>query len=325
MININNISRAFKSTKALQNITFEVNEGELFGLVGPDGAGKTTLFNILVTLTHPDEGQAFVGGFDTDKDFRKVREIIGYLPGQFSLYSDLSCYENLDFFATMYGSSIEANYEIIKPIWQQLEPFKNRRAGKLSGGMKQKLALCCALVHHPTVLFLDEPTTGVDPVSRREFWNILKELKKKKITIMVSTPYMDEATLCDRVGLIQGGKMLKIGTPTNIINDFSGMIFSLRTNAMYQIIQQLQHCKADFNFYPFGQHLHLVTPNEEETNKVQDFIEQIGYKKRDLKAVKPTIEDCFIQLMRKLECYMQAVCDSSPEKNQNFENKNCRL
>jgi len=297
MLKIDNISKSFNTLKALQNIDFEVNEGELFGLVGPDGAGKTTLFNILVTLTRPDEGKAFVGGFDVEKDYRKIKEIIGYLPGQFSLYPDLSCYENLDFFATLYGNTVEANYEIIKPIWKQLEPFKQRRAGKLSGGMKQKLALCCALVHHPSVLFLDEPTTGVDPVSRREFWNILKELKKKKITILVSTPYMDEASLCDRVGLIQSGKMLKIGTPTSIINDFSGMLYSLRTNAMYQIIKQLQYCNANFNYYPFGQHLHIATPNQEETDKICDFLEQTGYKKDDLELITPTIEDCFIQLM----------------------------
>jgi len=163
--------------------------------------------------------------------------------------------------------------------------------------MKQKLALCCALVHRPLVLFLDEPTTGVDPVSRREFWNILKELKKEKITILVSTPYMDEASLCDRVGLIQSGKMLKIGTPESIINDFSGMLFSLRIHAMYQIIQQLRHCNADFNYYPFGQHLHITTPNQNETDKICDFIEKIGYKKEDLELIQPTIEDCFIQLM----------------------------
>ena len=299
MLKIDNISKSFNTLKALQNIDFEVNEGELFGLVGPDGAGKTTLFNVLVTLTRPDEGKAFVGGFDVEKDYRKIKEIIGYLPGQFSLYPDLSCYENLDFFATLYGNTIEANYEIIKPIWRQLEPFKNRRAGKLSGGMKQKLALCCALVHHPSVLFLDEPTTGVDPVSRREFWSILKELKKKNITILVSTPYMDEASLCDRVGLIQSGKMLKIGTPANIISDFSGLLFSMRTNAMYQIIKQLQHCTANFNYYPFGQHLHIATPNQEEADKVCNFVEQIGYKKEDLESIEPTIEDCFIQLMNK--------------------------
>lgn len=297
MLKIDNISKSFNTLKALQNISFEVNEGELFGLVGPDGAGKTTLFNILVTLTRPDEGKAFVGGFNIDSDYRKIKEVIGYLPGQFSLYSDLSCYENLDFFATLYGNSIEANYEIIKPIWKQLEPFKKRRAGKLSGGMKQKLALCCALVHSPLVLFLDEPTTGVDPVSRREFWNILKELKKKGITILVSTPYMDEAGLCDRVGLIQSGKMLKIGTPTNIIDDFSGLLFSMRTNAMYQIIKQLRNCKADFNYYPFGQHLHIATPNQGEAEKICAFIEQTENKKEHLELIKPTIEDCFIQLM----------------------------
>jgi len=308
MLKIENISKSFKAVKALQNIDFEVNEGELFGLVGPDGAGKTTLFNILVTLTQPDEGKAFVGGFDTDKDYRKIREIIGYLPGQFSLYSDLSCYENLDFFATLHGADIEANYEIIKPIWQQLEPFRKRRAGKLSGGMKQKLALCCALVHRPSVLFLDEPTTGVDPVSRREFWNILKTLKKEKITILVSTPYMDEATLCDRVGLIQSGRILKIGTPKSIVKDFSGMIFSLHTHAMHRTIQQFKHCKADFSYYPFGQHLHIVTPNLEEADKIRDFIDQMGYKKEDLELITPTIEDCFIQLMNK-ELFYPLACN----------------
>jgi len=297
MIKIENVSKSFKMVKALKNIDLEVHEGELFGLVGPDGAGKTTLFNILVTLTHTDEGKAFVGGFDVGKDYRKIKEIIGYLPGQFSLYADLSCYENLDFFATLHNSSIEENYEIIKPIWRQLEPFRKRRAGKLSGGMKQKLALCCALVHRPLVLFLDEPTTGVDPVSRREFWDILKELKNKNITILVSTPYMDEASLCDRVGLIQNGKMLKIGTPTNIVNDFSGMLFSMRTNDMYKIIKKLQQCEIHFTYYPFGQHLHMAMPSQEETDKVFVFLEQAGYRKRALKKTKPTIEDCFIQLM----------------------------
>lgn len=284
---------------ALNDISFEVDKGELFGLVGPDGAGKSTLFSILVTLMNPDQGAATVAGFDINKDYHKIRAVIGYLPGQFSLYPDLSCYENLDFFATLYGNTIEDNYELIKPIWSQLEPFKDRRAGRLSGGMKQKLALCCALVHRPEVLFLDEPTTGVDPVSRREFWDILKEIKKKGITVLVSTPYMDEASLCDRVGLIQGGVLLKIATPKAIIADFKGSLFSMRAQQMHKLLDLFRSFPEEIDFYPFGQHLHIVVADHTRIGNVRTFLQSIGYNSDDLHQVEPTIEDCFIQLMKR--------------------------
>lgn len=207
VINVKQISKRYGSCVALDGVSLQVNPGEIYGLIGPDGAGKTTLFRILVTLLLPDEGQAEVDGLDTVRDYRKIRSRIGYMPGRFSLYQDLSVEENLDFFATMFGTSIAENYENIKEIYAQIEPFKDRKAGALSGGMKQKLALCCALVHRPSVLFLDEPTTGVDAISRKEFWNMLYRIRRSGVTILVSTPYMDEAALCDRISLIQKGRI----------------------------------------------------------------------------------------------------------------------
>ncbi len=218
-ISLSNISKSYKKVKAFQDISFDVKPGELFGLIGPDGAGKTTLFRILTTLLIPDEGTATVAGFDVIEDYKAIRNCVGYMPGKFSLYQDLTVEENLTFFATIFGTTIEENYDLIEDIYVQIEPFKDRRAGKLSGGMKQKLAFCCALIHKPKVLFLDEPTTGVDPVSRKEFWEMLKRLQKKGITILVSTPYMDEAALCDRVALIQDGKILDIDTPEAIVTN----------------------------------------------------------------------------------------------------------
>jgi ABC-type multidrug transport system ATPase subunit len=223
IIETENISKAFGKTQALSDISLSIDKGELFGLIGPDGAGKSTFFNILVTLLNPDSGKAIVCGYDLLSQYKEIRKIIGYLPGQFSLYRDLSCLENLEFFATLYGESIEKNYALIRPIWEQLEPFKDRSAANLSGGMKQKLALCCALIHRPMVLVLDEPTTGVDPVSPREFWEILQRLKNEDITVLVSTSYMDEASLCSRIGLIQNGKLLNINTPEQILSDFKGI------------------------------------------------------------------------------------------------------
>ena len=219
-ISVKNISKKYKTVLALQNITFEVQEGELFGLIGPDGAGKTTLFRLLTTLLIPNEGSATVANYDIVKQVKEIRNSVGYMPGKFSLYQDLTIAENLAFFATIFGTTIEENYDLIEDIYVQIEPFKNRRAGALSGGMKQKLALCCALIHKPKVLFLDEPTTGVDPVSRKEFWEMLKRLKQKGITILVSTPYMDEASLCDRIALIQKGKILKIDSPDAIVKAY---------------------------------------------------------------------------------------------------------
>lgn len=215
-ISINDVTKNYGSICALDNVSFEVEKGELFGLIGPDGAGKTTLFRILTTLLVPDSGTATVEGLDAIKDYKRIRSIVGYMPGRFSLYQDLSVEENLEFFASIFGVDVKDNYDIIAPIYSQIEPFAKRRAGKLSGGMKQKLALSCALIHRPQVLFLDEPTTGVDAVSRSEFWDMLVGLKQYGISILVSTPYMDEAGMCDRIALINEGKILKIDTPENI-------------------------------------------------------------------------------------------------------------
>lgn len=215
-ISINDVTKNYGSICALDNVSFEVEKGELFGLIGPDGAGKTTLFRILTTLLVPDSGTATVEGLDAIKDYKRIRSIVGYMPGRFSLYQDLSVEENLEFFASIFGVDVKDNYDIIAPIYSQIKPFAKRRAGKLSGGMKQKLALSCALIHRPQVLFLDEPTTGVDAVSRSEFWDMLAGLKQYGISILVSTPYMDEAGRCDRIALINEGKILKIDTPENI-------------------------------------------------------------------------------------------------------------
>src|SRR6187401_1187214 len=213
---------------ALQGISFEVEPGELFGIIGPAGAGKTSLFRILTTLLLAEQGTATVNELDVVKDYKKIRQTVGYMPGKFSLYQDLTVQENLDFFATIFNTTIRENYELIRDIYSQIEPFKKRRAGKLSGGMKQKLALSCALIHKPTVLFLDEPTTGVDPVSRKEFWEMLKRLREQAITIIVSTPYMDEASLCDRIALIQNGNIMSLDKPQKIIDSFPVPLYAAR-------------------------------------------------------------------------------------------------
>ncbi|MGP1479249.1 MAG: ABC transporter ATP-binding protein, partial [Capnocytophaga sp.] len=219
-ITIHNLSKSYGTVQAVQNLSLEVKKGELFGLIGPDGAGKTTIFRMLTTLLLPDEGTATIEGWDIVNDYKEIRKHIGYMPGRFSLYQDLTVEENLTFFATVFGTTITENYDLIKDIYEQIKPFSNRRAGKLSGGMKQKLALCCALIHKPKVLLLDEPTTGVDVVSRKEFWQILARLKAQGISILVSTPYMDEASLCDRIALFQNGKVLSTSTPSQIIAQY---------------------------------------------------------------------------------------------------------
>ncbi len=239
-IELKNIVKTYptKKTKltAVDDVSFSVKEGELFGLIGPDGAGKSSIFRILTTLLLADSGTASVMELDVVKDYKEIRKIVGYMPGRFSLYQDLSVEENLEFFATIFNTTIEANYNLIADIYIQLEPFKKRRAGKLSGGMKQKLALCCALIHKPKVLFLDEPTTGVDPVSRKEFWEMLKRLKEQGISILVSTPYMNEAKLCDRIALIQNGKILEIDTPQNIVDRFDNNLYAVRSDNMFELL-----------------------------------------------------------------------------------------
>lgn len=298
-INIKHISKSFKNAEALTSVSFQVNTGELFGLIGPDGAGKTTLFRILTTLLIADEGNATVAGFDVVKDFKSIRKHVGYMPGKFSLYQDLTVEENLAFFATIFGTTIKKNYDLIKEIYVQIEPFKNRSAGKLSGGMKQKLALCCALIHKPQVLFLDEPTTGVDPVSRKEFWEMLKGLKQKGITILVSTPYMDEATLCDRIALIQDGKILQIDTPQEIVKHFPKKIYNVKSDNMYKLIESLKEYEHHYSVYPFGEFVHY-TDNRSDVNPedLAMFLKSKGLKNIQINKTKATIEDTFMELAK---------------------------
>ncbi|HCW08752.1 MAG TPA: ATPase [Cytophagales bacterium] len=288
-----------ESITALHGISFNVNEGELFGLIGPDGAGKTSLFRILTTVLLPDGGSATVNGFDAVKDYKQIRNCVGYMPGRFSLYQDLTVEENLSFFATLFNTTIEENYDLVKDIYVQIEPFKKRKAGKLSGGMKQKLALSCALIHKPKVLFLDEPTTGVDPVSRKEFWEMLKRLKAQGITILVSTPYMDEAMLCDRIALIQHGTILSIETPQKIIDSFARQLYAIKAKNIYQLLKDVNTFEGTLNSYAFGEYLHLIFKTYDKQNEAR-LLEYLDSKKHvevELNAIQPTIEDCFIALM----------------------------
>jgi ABC-2 type transport system ATP-binding protein len=288
------------SVVAVDDVSFSVERGELFGLIGPDGAGKTSIFRMLTTLLLPDGGTAVVDGFDVVKNYKKIRSKVGYMPGRFSLYQDLTVEENLDFFATVFGTTIEANYELIKDIYAQIEPFKNRRAGKLSGGMKQKLALSCALIHKPTVLFLDEPTTGVDTVSRKEFWDMLKRLKEQGITILVSTPYMDEATLCDRIALIQNGKILSIDTPQQIVQSYPEKLYAVRAASMYKLLNDLRSYEAMESCFAFGEYLHVTLKDDGEAAvaALLEFLREKGHADAEVKPVIPTIEDCFIRLLK---------------------------
>ena len=286
-----------KEVTALSDISFNVSQGELFGIIGPDGAGKTSLFRILTTLLLADSGNATVDGFDVVKNYKAIRNRVGYMPGRFSLYPDLSVEENLNFFATIFNTSIEENYDLIKDIYVQIEPFKDRKAGKLSGGMKQKLALSCALIHRPSVLFLDEPTTGVDAVSRKEFWEMLKGLKKQGITILVSTPYMDEASLCDRVALIQNGKILSINTPQGIVERFSKPLWAVKSSRMLPLLNDLLQKDFVENAYPFGEFHHVVMKDRSGEPLLQQFIQNRSEEKAVLQMAQPDIEDCFIALM----------------------------
>jgi ABC-type multidrug transport system ATPase subunit len=293
----------------LNNISFEVNKGDIFGIIGPDGAGKTTLFRILTTLLLADSGSATVNGLDVIKEFRKIRNSIGYMPGRFSLYQDLSVEENLSFYASIFNTTIEENYAMIKEIYQQLEPFKTRRAGALSGGMKQKLALCCALIHKPVVLFLDEPTTGVDPVSRKEFWEMLKRIKKEGITIMVSTSYMDEASLCDRIALIQNSSFLKVDTPQKIVSQYCETLWAASSENMSKLLTALKDFPVVKKCYPFGD-VHHITIDLQQNNLIsssslpftpellKEELEKLGHCGVIVNKIEPTIEDCFMELSK---------------------------
>jgi len=301
-VTLNNITKTYGKEKkvAVDDVTLSVNKGELFGLIGPDGAGKTSIFRILTTVLLADKGQATVDGLDVVKEYKQIRNNVGYMPGKFSLYQDLTIEENLNFFATVFGTTIEQNYDLIKDIYVQIEPFKNRRAGKLSGGMKQKLALCCALIHKPTVLFLDEPTTGVDPVSRKEFWEMLKRLKQQNITIVVSTPYMDEASLCDRIALIQTGKILSIDTPKNIIKAYPENLYKIKADNMFGLLKDLNSYTDTLSCYTFGEYLHLSLLNDDQQGQARslDHLKEKGHTGIEMIPVTPTIEDCFIKLLK---------------------------
>lgn len=298
MISLRNVSKTYDKgqIKALKDISFDVDHAELFGLIGPDGAGKTTLFRILTTLLLPDQGEAKVNRFDIRTQFMQIRNCVGYMPGKFSLYQDLTVEENLNFFATIFGTTIRENYHLIKDIYQQIEPFKDRMAGKLSGGMKQKLGLCCALIHRPDVLFLDEPTTGVDVVSRREFWEMLSQLKAQGITILVSTPYMDEANLCDRIALIQKGEILSIDAPVNMVTDFPKQLFAISAANNFQLLQDVRNFPGVETCFAFGDALH-VTFKDASDSKMMTYLHGKGYTDAHMAPISPSIEDCFIHLL----------------------------
>ncbi len=291
------------SGSALRDVSFKVNEGEIFGIIGPDGAGKTTLFRILTTLILPDKGTARVMGFDVVKEYRKVRDIVGYMPGRFSLYQDLSVEENLKFFATLFGTTIQENYHLIADIYSQLEPFKKRKAGALSGGMKQKLALSCALIHKPSVLFLDEPTTGVDPVSRKEFWQMLSKLRDGGLSIIVSTPYMDEATLCDRISLIRKGKFLDTDTPENIISKFSNRLLSASGEKMPALLRDIRSLPEVFSCFAFGDKHHITLTYEasaidpaQSIAQLREHLTKLGHSNIEIHEITPGVEDCYMYL-----------------------------
>jgi drug efflux transport system ATP-binding protein len=300
-VTLNNIRKTYDKGNivAVDDASFTVEKGELFGLIGPDGAGKSSIFRILTTLLLPDKGTATVAGLDVVKDFRKIRGCVGYMPGRFSLYQDLTVEENLQFFASLFDTTVDKNYDLIKEIYEQIKPFSTRRAGKLSGGMKQKLALCCALVHKPVVLFLDEPTTGVDAVSRKEFWEMLKRLKQQGITILVSTPYMDEANLCERIALMQTAQILSIDTPANIVKAYPGSLYAVKANPLHQLLTDIRTYPETLSCNAFGDSLHVSFRNDAQDGpaKLEQFLAGKGHQQVEIKKIDATIEDSFIQLL----------------------------
>lgn len=294
MVKVENISKSFKKVQALNDVSFHAEKGELFGIIGPDGAGKTTLFRIMTTLTIPDNGSVLINNRSILKDYMEIRKNIGYMPGRFALYQDLTVEENLNFFASVFNTTIEENYHLVKGIYSHIAPFKNRKAGKLSGGMKQKLALSCALIHKPEVLFLDEPTTGVDPVSRKEFWDMLYDLKKMGITIIVSTPYMDEASRCDRIALIKNGAFIDVDTPENIINNFKQTLIALKADNMRQLLKDVRKCSQIKSAFAFGAEIHAVIDDEDKIEDINNQLKNLNHKNIEIYRISPAIEDCYI-------------------------------
>lgn len=296
-IEVDALSKRFGAVQALDAVTFSVHRGELFGLIGPDGAGKTTLFRLLTTLLIPDSGRARVGGCDIVRDYVAIRSRVGYMPGRFSLYGDLTVEENLRFFAALFGVEVEASYDLIAPVYRQLEPFRRRRAAKLSGGMKQKLALSCALIHRPEILFLDEPTTGVDAVSRGEFWEMLDGLRQRGMTILVSTPYMDEASRCDRIALCNEGRLLGVDTPEALVSRFEGRLYAVRADAMFALLGAARRIQGVKACYPCGEAHHLVAGADFD---LQRFVRELGpMPGLHIEPAGATIEDVFIQWMKR--------------------------
>ena len=300
IVSVNNLKMSYEKGKvqALKGVSFDVEKGEIFGLIGPDGAGKTSLFRILTTLLLADSGEAVVDGLDVVKDYKQIRKHIGYMPGRFSLYQDMTVEENLSFFATVFNTTIEENYHLVEDIYRQIEPFKKRKAGKLSGGMKQKLALSCALIHAPHVLFLDEPTTGVDAVSRKEFWEMLQKLKKNfGLPVIVSTPYMDEAVQCDRIALIQDGAFLTIDTPQAIVANYSETLWAVKSDRMHQLLTDLRQTDGVKTAFAFGEDHHAtIDPAKLTMDTLRSRLASLGHSDLFIKQVEPTIEDCFMNL-----------------------------
>jgi ABC-2 type transport system ATP-binding protein len=300
-VSVLNLTKVYGKDKviAVDGVSFNVNRGELFGLIGPDGAGKTSIFRMLTTLLLPDGGSATVEGFDIVNGYQSIRSTVGYMPGRFSLYQDLTVEENLNFFATVFGTTIAENYHLIKDIYVQIERFKDRRAGKLSGGMKQKLALCCALIHKPSVIFLDEPTTGVDPVSRKEFWEMLKRLKAQEITIVVSTPYMDEAMMCDRIALMVQGRLLSIDTPGKIMASYPAQLYAVKADNMYALLKTIATFDKTISSFAFGEYAHVSFRDLTELAEAANFLRDKGMTGVEIKPISASIEDCFIHLLKK--------------------------
>ena len=303
-VSVSALGKRFGDVVALDDVTFDVRAGELFGLIGPDGAGKTTLFRLLTTVQLPDAGSATVLGLDVVKDFRAIRSRIGYMPGRFSLYADLSVEENLRFFASVFGTTLEAGERLIAPIYSQIAPFADRRAGALSGGMKQKLALCCALVHRPELLLLDEPTTGVDAVSRREFWDLLETLRADGLTIVASTPYMDEAVRCQRVALIQHGRILDIADPRSIGARFGRPLLAVRSAERMRLLTALRELPDAHSVFPFGDAVHYADTHtggdaSAIAVEVRRQLAERGITDAEVSPIEPGIEDTFMELMQR--------------------------
>ena len=302
IITVSKLRKSYRKgqVQALRGLNFTVDEGEIYGLIGPDGAGKTTLFRIMATLLLPDEGTVSVDGLDVVRDYKAIRRRIGYMPGRFSLYQDLSVEENLSFFASIFHTSIKENYDLVKDIYGQIEPFKTRKAGKLSGGMKQKLALSCALIHAPRVLILDEPTTGVDPVSRKEFWEMLKRLRLQHgITIIVSTPYMDEAGQCDRIALMQDGEFLRLDTPSGIVGAYTDTLWAVQADDMHRLLDDLRACPEVLTAFSFGEAFHVTVREDARMQELAAYLAGLGHCRVEVTPIQATVEDCFMSLMKK--------------------------